>query len=170
MIYAIAVDFSQMAQKAYAEIRARSAAHRECQHYLALNRSFAQMNYACANLGDEIEQRVGSDRAHGRDTQPENEDRKQQNAAPDPCHSDEGPNSQTNQALDQQIHDYTIQCSDSAISRITRSPCGRLGRLRWRSDKALPFEVQNDLLRRFFGRQLAGVDRDFRIRRNFVRI
>ena len=42
---------------------------------------------------------------NGRHAQTENEDREQQNAAPDTRHSDEGPDSKTHQAFDQQIHD-----------------------------------------------------------------
>ena len=40
----------------------------------------------------------------GRHVQTEDQNREQQNAAPDSRHSDQGPNSKTHQALDQQIH------------------------------------------------------------------
>jgi hypothetical protein len=63
------------------------------------------VDYAGADLREKVEKSV---RAHGEKggyTQTENEDREQQNAAPDSRHSDEGPDSKTHQALDQQIHD-----------------------------------------------------------------
>ena len=70
------------------------------------------MDGAGADLGDEVEERIRTHGAHGRHAQTENENREQQNAAPDSRHSDEGPNSKTNQALDQQIHDqYRVQPS-----------------------------------------------------------
>ncbi len=61
------------------------------------------MDGAGADLGDEVEKRVGAHGQHGRHTQTENEDGEQQNAAPDSRHSDEGADSKTHQALDQLI-------------------------------------------------------------------
>ncbi len=105
MIYAVTVHVSQVYQKTHAQIRARSAADRKCQNYFAPNRSFAQVNDAGADLGKKIEERVRANGAHGRHAQTENQDREQQNAAPDSRHSNEGPDSEPHQALDQQIHD-----------------------------------------------------------------
>jgi hypothetical protein len=68
---------------------------------------FAQMDNAGADLGEKVEKRVRAHGANGAYAQTEDEDREQQNAAPDSRHSDEGPDSKTHQALDQQIHDST---------------------------------------------------------------
>ena len=104
VVDAIAVDVAQVNQETYAQIRARSAADDQRHDHLAPHRAFAQMDDAGADLGREVEERVGANGAHGRHVQTENENREQQNAAPDSRHSDEGPDSKTHQALDQQIH------------------------------------------------------------------
>ena len=107
VIDAVAIEISQVNQQTHAEIRAGSAADDQCQHHLALNRAFAQMDHTGADLSREVEKCVRSNRAHCRHVQTEDENREQQNAAPDPSHSDEGPDKKTHKALDQQIHDST---------------------------------------------------------------
>jgi hypothetical protein len=87
-------------QKTYAQVGSWSAADRQRNDHFALNCAFAQMNDTGADLGNKIEERVRAHGAKGRHAQTENEDREQQNAAPDPRHSDEGPNYKTHQALD----------------------------------------------------------------------
>ena len=58
-------------------------------------------------LVTKVEQRVGANGANRRHAQTKNQNWEQQNAAPNSRHSDEGANSKTDQALDQQIHDST---------------------------------------------------------------
>src|ERR1022692_4302221 len=45
-----------------------------------------------------------------------------------------------------------------------------LNRLRRRSDEAFPFQVQENFLRGLFGGQVTGIDGDFGVGRNFIRI
>jgi hypothetical protein len=62
------------------------------------------MDDARADLGDEVEEGIGSHSTNGRDAQSEDENWEQQNAAPNARHSDEGSNKQTHQNFNQQIH------------------------------------------------------------------
>jgi hypothetical protein len=164
VVDAVAVDVSQVNQITYAQIRSGSAAGCERQNNFAPNCTFAQMNPTGADLGHEVEQRVRADGANGRDVQAEDEDREQQNAAPESRHSNEGPDSKTHQALDQQIHDNT----GFSLPVIRWRQPESSDRLRRRSDEAFPLQMQDDFLRCFFGGQFAGIDGDFGIGRYFV--
>lgn len=107
MIDAIAVNVSQVNQKTYAQVGSGRAADSQRQDYLAANRALPQVNNTGADFSAEVEQRVRAHGAQRRHSQPEDEDREQQNAAPDSRHSDEGPDYKTDQTLDQKIHDST---------------------------------------------------------------
>src|SRR5271155_1598073 len=165
MIDAIAVNVSQVNQKTYAQIGSRCAAYGQRQDYFAANRPLAQVNNTGADFSEEVEQRVRAYGAKRRHSQTEDEDREQQNAAPNPRHSDEGPDSKTNQTLDQQIHDST------GFSLSTMRRAGEYSdRLRRCSDKTFPLEVENNFLRRLLRGQLAGIDGDLGVGGNFIRI
>src|SRR5580700_8373496 len=101
-----------MRQKAYAQIGTWSAADNKSHDYFAPHCAFTQMDNAGADLGDKVEESVGAHGQHGRHAQTENEDGEQQNTASDSRHSDEGPDSKTHQALDQQIHISRSMCID----------------------------------------------------------
>ena len=122
MIDSVSIDVSQVDQKTDAQVRSRSAAGGERQNNFASDGAFAQMNNARTDLGEEIEQSVRADCAQRRYAQSEDENWEQQYTAPDSRHSDEGPDYETHQALDQQIHDNT-GCSPlirEALARVFR--------------------------------------------------
>jgi len=104
VVDSVAVDISQMNQKTHARVGTGGASDGQGKHHLAAHRSFAQMNDAGADLGDEVEEGIGADGANRGHAQSEDKNREQQDAAPDSCHSDEGSNEETDQALDQQVH------------------------------------------------------------------
>src|ERR1700730_16078815 len=107
------------------------------------------MTPASSDFSDELEEPVGAHGADRREMQTKNEDREQENAAPEPRHSNEGPHSKTHQALNQQIHDNTGSCL-SIVRWHFAGEC--LDRLRCGSDEAFPLQMQNNFLCCFFWR------------------
>jgi hypothetical protein len=85
-----AVHGSKMAQQAYPEDRSRNAAYGQCRNDFASNRSFADVNPARTDLGDEVEESVRSDGYDGRYPEKKYQDRQQKHTAAHPCHTDQG--------------------------------------------------------------------------------
>src|SRR5579863_2420689 len=96
---AAAVHGSKMAQQAYAEYRSRNTAYGQCHNDFASNRSFAEVNPARTDLGDEVEESVRSDCHDGRYPEKKDQDRQQKHTAPHSCHADQGTNHEADQDL-----------------------------------------------------------------------
>ena len=89
-----------MSKKANPSDRARNAAHRKRQHHFAADSTFAQVQPTRANLRDEIEQSIGSDRHDGRHLKNENEQRQQEHTAAQSGEADEGAYQKSDQDLE----------------------------------------------------------------------
>jgi len=139
----ITINIAQVEPENLSQDKILCAAHRQGQDHFAANRSLRRwtmlapilvrkLNSASeptARMGGTPSQKSGSGAAERRPRLPS---------------FDEGPYSETNQALNQQIHD--VPASAFASFRWRRA----LDRLRGCSDKAFPLKVQNNFLRRLF--------------------
>ena len=76
---------------------AGNASDGERDHDLATHRAFLEMQQAGGDLGEEVEQRVGTDRHDCGHPQAKDQNGEQQNAAPHPGHSDEDADNKANQ-------------------------------------------------------------------------
>src|SRR5580692_7313355 len=94
-----AVDGSKMAQQAHPEYRSRDAAYGQCHNDLASNRSFAEVNPARTDLGDEVEESVRSDGYDGRYSEKKDQDRQQKHTAAHSCHTDQSTDHEADQDL-----------------------------------------------------------------------
>ena len=94
-----AIDGSKMAQQAYPEYRSRNAAYGQCHNDFASNRSFAEVNPARTDLGDEVEESVRSDCHDRRYPEKKDQDRQQKHTAAHSGHTDQSTDHEADQDL-----------------------------------------------------------------------
>src|SRR5450759_2041210 len=97
-----AIDMAQMLQKSHAEVRAGNAVDRHRQDDFLPHRAFAQVHDAGGNLGEKVEQRVGTDGNDGGYAQAEDEHGQQQHAATQTCQPDQRSNREADQHFEEQ--------------------------------------------------------------------
>jgi hypothetical protein len=105
VVDSVAVEVADVHQQLDAANGARDAADGESEHHLTLHRAALQMHDAGWNLGEEVEEGIGTDGYNRRHTQAKDQDRQQQNPAADTAQADQYAYDKSNQDFSrQQFH------------------------------------------------------------------